>query len=186
MPLVELSPAGILAADVGLWGVAHAFSSYLAHRLPLSRLDHDGWLLRLRPVEHGGRVYERVGIRRWKDRLPEAGALFAGGMGKRALPGPGDGGVERFAQETRRGELAHWLSLLGLPVFALWNPPAGVALMALYGLAANLPFIAVQRFNRGRAQRVMAARSARPERSSGSRRDRRDGEALRTRGSSMP
>ena len=94
--------------------------------------------------------------------------------------------MERFARETRRGELAHWWSLLPLPLFALWNPPGGVALMALYGATVNLPFVAVQRFNRGRVQRVIAARSARAERSSGSRVDRRAGEALRTSGSSMP
>jgi glycosyl-4,4'-diaponeurosporenoate acyltransferase len=186
VPRVVLAPAGILLADVGLWAVAHVGSSYAAHRLPRSRLARDGPLLRLRPFEDGGRLYERLAVRRWKDRLPEAGALFAGGMSKRALPESDEGGVARFVEETRRGELAHWWSLLGLPFFALWNPPAGVALMGLYGVAVNLPFIVVQRFNRGRAQRVMAARPARVERSSGSRRSRRDGGALRTSGRSMP
>ena len=185
MPPLALAPAGILVADAGLWALAHVGGSYAAHRLPRSRLDHDGPLLRLRPFEEGGRLYERFGIRRWKDRLPEAGALF-GGISKRALPAPVDGGIERFARETRRGELAHWWSLLPLPLFALWNPPAGLALMASYGVAVNLPFIVVQRFNRGRAQRVIAARSARAERSSRSRDDRRAGAALRTSGRSMP
>ena len=187
MPVVDLAPVGILLANVGLWTVAHASSAYAAHKLPLSRLDRDGWWLRLRPRERSGWAYERVlHIRRWKDRLPEAGALFAGGMSKRTLPGPGDGGVERFLQETRRGELAHWMSLVPLPAFAIWNPPAGVALMALYGLAVNLPFIAVQRYNRGRAQRVTALRSARSDRSRRSRRARRAAGASRTSGSSMP
>ena len=184
MPPVELPPAGILLANIGMWAVAHAASGYAVHTLPLERLGHDGWLLRLRRAEEGGRVYERVlRIRRWKDRLPEAGDLFAGGLSKRSLPGADDGGVERFVRETRRAELGHWLSLLALPAFPLWNPPVGVALMALYGVAVNLPFIVVQRYNRGRAQGVLAARA---DRSSGSRRHGRPDGASRTRGSSMP
>ena len=51
---------------------------------PLARLQHDGWLLRPAAVEHGGRCLRApLRIRRWKDHLPEAGALFAGGVSKR-------------------------------------------------------------------------------------------------------
>ena len=49
-----------------------------------------------------------------------------------------------------------WLAIACTPVFVLWNPPAGVALMAVYELAANLPCIAIQRYNRPRAQRALA------------------------------
>jgi glycosyl-4,4'-diaponeurosporenoate acyltransferase len=66
--------------------------------------------------------------------------------------------LERFAAETRRAEIAHWLALAGTPAFALWNPPIGVVLMAVYGIAANVPCIAIQRYNRTRAQRAVARR----------------------------
>ncbi|HEX2574723.1 MAG TPA: hypothetical protein VHK88_00150 [Aquihabitans sp.] len=158
MPVVELSNLAILAANVALWAVAHAGSGYVAHRLPLDRLQRDGPLLRLRAVERGGRLYERLGIRRWKDRLPEAGALFRDGLSKRSLPGGRAEGLERFAAETRRAERGHWLSLTCLPLFVLWNPPVGVALMVAYGVLVNLPFIAIQRYNRARVQRVLARR----------------------------
>ena len=35
-------------------------------------------------------------------------------------------------------------------VFALWNPPLAAALLITYGVAVNLPFIAIQRYNRFR------------------------------------
>ena len=107
---------------------------------------------------------ERLGVRRWKDHLPEAGALFPGGVSKRQLPPGEDGGVGRFVVETRRAELGHWASLACLPLFPLWNPPIGVAVVVAYGLAANLPCIVVQRYNRGRGQRLLAARRARTSR----------------------
>ena len=109
-----------------------------------------------RPVERGGRLYERLRIRRWKDRLPEAGALFAGGVSKRRLAAD----LERFAAETRRAEYGHWLAMACAPVFALWNPLMGVVLMATYSVVVNAPFIAIQRYNRQRAQRVLTRRSA--------------------------
>ena len=56
--------------------------------------------------------------------------------------------------ETRRAELGHWLALAGGPVFALWNPVSGLVLMLAYGVVTNVPFIAVQRYNRQRAQRI--------------------------------
>jgi glycosyl-4,4'-diaponeurosporenoate acyltransferase len=163
--VLQLPALGILAANALVWGIAQSASGLAVHRLPTSRLQRDGRLLRLAAVEDGGRLYDRVlGVRRWKDHLPEAGDLFRGGVSKRRLPPGDDGGVERFAVETRRAELGHWLSLTCLPLFPLWNPPIGVALMVAYGVAVNLPCIVVQRYNRGRCQRLLAARAARASR----------------------
>ncbi|MEQ1787645.1 MAG: glycosyl-4,4'-diaponeurosporenoate acyltransferase, partial [Acidimicrobiales bacterium] len=67
--------------------------------------------------------------------------------------------LDRFVAETRRAEYGHWLALACGPAFALWNPPSGLVLMTAYGVLANAPFIAVQRYNRQRAQRILARRS---------------------------
>ena len=127
---------------------------------PRRRLG-DAWLYRRRRFE-GERFYRRVlRVPRWKDRVPEAGALFAGGVSKRPLPADELGGLDRFVVETRRAELGHWLAAAAGPLFVLWNPwPAAVVLVA-YGLAANLPCVAIQRYNRLRAERVLSRRAAR-------------------------
>ena len=151
--VVTLAPGAVLVANVAGAAVIHAATGYAVHRLPAERLAGDGWLWRCRGWERDGRWYEHLGIRRWKRRVPEAGALFAGGVSKRSV---GRAGLTRFVIETRRAELGHWLAIACIPVFALWNPPAGVALMAVYELAANLPCIAIQRYNRPRAQRALA------------------------------
>jgi glycosyl-4,4'-diaponeurosporenoate acyltransferase len=162
VPIVSVPPLVALGANVALWASAQVLAGYAAHRLPLSKLERDGWLLRIRPFEDRGRWYERtLRIGRWKDRLPEAGAFFDGGMTKRAIPARRAGGVERFAAETRRAELAHWASFACLPFCVAWNDVLGVALMVVYGLAINLPLIAIQRYNRARTDHILTARTRR-------------------------
>jgi glycosyl-4,4'-diaponeurosporenoate acyltransferase len=155
LELVMSQPVTV-AVDVAAWGLFHTATGYAAHRLGDERLGREGWLLRLRPFEADGRWYRRrLRIHRWKDRLPEAGALFAGGVSKRALPAYDVAGLELFARETRRAELAHWWAMACGPVFVLFNPPLAASLLVLYGVVVNLPFILIQRYNRFRTQPLL-------------------------------
>jgi glycosyl-4,4'-diaponeurosporenoate acyltransferase len=149
-----------VGVDVLAWGVIHAATGYAAHRLDGSRLSRDGWLLRPRRFEAAGRWYRhRLRIHRWKDSLPEAGALFRGGVSKRQLPAHDVAGLRVFARETRRAELAHWWAMCGGLLFVLWNPPLASGLLVGYGVVANLPFIVIQRYNRFRIQALLERRS---------------------------
>lgn len=159
VPPISLSPVTGVVVNVVAWAVCHSATGYAVHRLPLSRLRRDTWILRHRPFERHGRWYERLRIRRWKDALPEAGALFAGGTSKRSLPARDRDGLERFAAETRRAEWGHWSAMACGPLFALWNRPAIAAVMVAYGVLVNAPFIAIQRYNRWRVGRVLARSS---------------------------
>lgn len=155
MAIIHLSTPQIVVANVVAWGVLHAGAGYAVHRVPSARLQRDGWLLRARAVEREGRLYERLRIRHWKDELPEAGALFSGGVSKRHLATRDRAALERFMVETRRAEWGHWLAMAGGPISALWNPPIGTVLMIGYGVVVNAPFIAVQRYNRPRVARML-------------------------------
>lgn len=151
-----------IVVDVLAWGVFHAATGYAAHRLGDDRLARDGWGLRPRRFEAGGRWYRRrLLIHRWKDRVPEAGALFDGGISKRELPALDAQGLEVFVRETRRAELAHWWALWCSPLFVLWNPPLAAGLLVSYGVLVNLPFIAIQRYNRFRTQALLLRLSRR-------------------------
>lgn len=157
MPLVHLPRWAAAFANVVAAVAVHTGAGYLAHRWPLGRLQRDGPVLRLRPWERGGRWYERVvRIKRWKDRLPEAGALFAGGTSKRTLGQPDVDGLLRFAAETRRAERSHWLAMIVGPLAMIWNPPAGMVAMWCYAVLVNLPFVAIQRYNRARVERALS------------------------------
>ena len=151
----------IVLIDAGVWASWSALCGYVAYRIPAARLSRDGRLFRIRGIEAGGGFYERwLRIKRWKDRLPEAGNLFRGGLSKRRLPHHDREGLERFAVETRRAELTHSAILAATPWFFLWNPWwLGVA-MAGYGIAANVPCLAVQRYNRARLLHMILRPSA--------------------------
>ncbi|MFC7489863.1 MULTISPECIES: hypothetical protein [unclassified Knoellia] len=152
----------IVVIDVVAWGAFHATTGYLAHRLGPQRLARDGWVLRARDFEDAGWYRRRLRIHLWKDRLPEAGDLFAGGVSKRELGTLDDAGLEAFVRETRRAELGHWWAMACSPFFILWNPPLASVLLVAYGVLVNLPFILIQRYNRLRIDALLIRRRRRP------------------------
>jgi glycosyl-4,4'-diaponeurosporenoate acyltransferase len=148
---------GLVLVDSLVWLLWSALVGFGLSKVPPGALVADRWVTRLRPIERDGRAYERLRIRRWKDLLPEAGSAF-GGQSKRHLLGSARPDLERFAAETRRAELVHWSILAATPLFGLWNPAPLFAGMVAYGVFANVPCIAIQRYNRARIQRVVARR----------------------------
>jgi glycosyl-4,4'-diaponeurosporenoate acyltransferase len=160
--LIVLPNLVTLLIDIVAWGLIHAGTGYAVHRMRITTLAHEHWWSRPRAFERDGRWYrERLRIKQWKDRLPEAGAMFRGGISKRTIPNADNGGLECFVVETRRAELGHGLAAAGGVPFVLWNPPIAALLLVAYGLAVNLPFIAIQRYNRLRATRIMRLRASR-------------------------
>jgi glycosyl-4,4'-diaponeurosporenoate acyltransferase len=149
----------VVAIDAAAWAAWSVLVGLIASRQPVERFSRDGWLTRPRQIEQDGRVYAALGIRAWKDRVPEAGALF-GGRSKRRLGATAAKDLEAFAIETRRAELVHWGILIALPVFALWNPAPLMLAMTAYAVVANVPCIAIQRYNRFRIGRVARRRDA--------------------------
>jgi glycosyl-4,4'-diaponeurosporenoate acyltransferase len=58
---------------------------------------------------------------------------------------------------VRRGEVAHWWSVLAAPVLAFAWPAAVVVPMLVVALAVNVPCIVALRFNRSRIACLLAA-----------------------------
>jgi len=153
--LIELPIGWIVVLNVAGWPVIQFGLAWLFTRMPVAWFNPGvghAW-------EQGGRFYEHwFGIRRWKDRLPDAARWFGGGFAKGRLSGTKADYLSRFIRETWRGELCHWFALGCTPVYFLWNPWWADLVMVAYALAANLPCILAQRYNRSRFQRVLARR----------------------------
>lgn len=145
-----------MALDVVAWiALGVIVGGYQARRTP-AQLMRLGPFTAMSPREYGGGWYRRtLRIDAWKDRLPDAGTWF-GGLSKRQLPSPNDGGWRRFAAECLRAERTHLAMIAALPLFALWNPLGIFLGNVLFAIAANLPCLIVARFNRARIMKLIA------------------------------
>jgi glycosyl-4,4'-diaponeurosporenoate acyltransferase len=153
----------IWTANLVGWPVIHLSMGFFALRLPPHLFAHDTWLTTPRRWERDGRLYRDVlSIQKWKSMLPD-GAPWLGGFAKKKLHQRDPSYLAQFLSETRRSELAHWCMLSCLPVFFLWNPPWACCVMTAYALAANLPCILAQRYNRIVLERVLRTRCRTPE-----------------------
>lgn len=145
----------VWAANVLGWPILHIVIGFTALRVPTPIFACDTWLTAPRPWEQNGHVYrDRLAIRKWKILLPD-GAPWLGGFAKKKLRERNSTYLEQFLIETRRAEIAHWCMLACLPIFFIWNPPWARWVMAVYALAANVPCILVQRYNRLTLNRIV-------------------------------
>jgi len=150
--LIELPTPWIIVLNVVGWLVIQLALAWAFTRMTVA------WFNPGPPFdwERDGRFYERaVAIKRWKDRLPDAARWFGGGFAKGELTGKGVDYWQRFIRETWRGESCHWWAMACAPVFFLWNPWWGDAIIVAYAIAANLPCILAQRYNRARLIRLL-------------------------------
>lgn len=140
-----------------LWPLFHIGTAMLCFYMPDSAFAQDNRLYKTRKWEQGGALYERVfGIKKWKRHLPDGGAWFKGGYSKKHIKNFGARNLDTFLLESRRAELTHWLAILPFWVFGLFAPWYIVPVMLVYALAANLPCILTQRYNRPRVQKLRA------------------------------
>lgn len=155
--MIQLSPGLTLALNILVWPLWQLSVSYLFLRLPHRAIPTTWRILSPCAAEKSLYFYERVlRIRQWKSRLPDGAIFFRGAFSKKSLAERHQSYLEKFLFETYRGEMAHWVSFFGFPLFALWNPPWAVGVMLAYAVLANLPCIWAQRYNRFKIQRILS------------------------------
>lgn len=154
--LVELPILWTVLLNVLAWLVIQLGLAWAMTQMSANRFNARSSWARLWNGESSRRGYEKfLVIKLWKDWLPDGSSWFKSGFAKASLRAHTPDFLEIFLRETWRGELTHWLALLALPLFAIWNPGWGVAVNAAYAVAANVPCILVQRYNRSRFLRVL-------------------------------
>ena len=100
--------------------------------------------------EKNGKIYEKMGIRKWKDRVPDK-SRWGGHEYAKTIRGQNDAeNATRLLQETCVAELIHWVLMLATPlVFVFAHGPMAVLVVLLYGFS-HIPCIIIQRYNRPR------------------------------------
>ena len=156
-PLGQLPASVVVAGNVAFWPAWTFVVGWIAQRTPDAQYLRENVVTRPHSIERDGDWYRVTWqIHRWKDRLPEAGALY-GGFTKRTVSAGDVATMEQFVIETRRAELAHWGMAAGVLVTTLWNPWWAAGINAGVAASSNIPCIAVQRYNRLRLGRAVDA-----------------------------
>ena len=105
------------------------------------------------------RKYFKVHL--WKKLLPDGAAITKGGFRKKCLASPNSAYLSNFITESKRAEVVHWAAMFPFWVFGFWSPPIVIPFMLLYALAANMPCIIAQRYNRPRLEICLSLARAR-------------------------
>ncbi|MBR3894236.1 MAG: hypothetical protein IKJ35_03710 [Clostridia bacterium] len=123
-------------------------SHFIGEALPRRWFHYDKFPYRVWKWERGGKIYDALRIRAWKDRVPDMSRIMKDMVPKRVGKTPRAADVWRLVQETCVAEIVHVALCLCAPVIWLfWGNWIGILLGGIF-VICNLPFIMIQRYNR--------------------------------------
>lgn len=100
-------------------------------------------------------LYEKIKIKKWKDKLPDGGDWVRGGVKKNSLNIRKRIELEKFVLETKKAELSHSLQIIITLMFLSYIEPLTGIILFFYSLIINAPFIFIQRYNRERVNKFV-------------------------------
>ncbi|MBE6678460.1 MAG: glycosyl-4,4'-diaponeurosporenoate acyltransferase [Ruminococcaceae bacterium] len=131
-------------------------SQFIGMSLPRDVFTGKGFWFRCRTWEKGGKIYEKLGVRHWKDSVPDMSKLFKKSMVAKQIKNGID--YERavlMLKETCVAELIHiLLALFAFPCLFIWRGAGGAVVWFIYALG-NTVFVIIQRYNRPRYEALI-------------------------------
>lgn len=125
------------------------------------RIIPKGWLkpekgwFRSFSFERNGAIYEKLGIRKWQNKVLDMSRILPRWMPAKNLSGKYKERLPVMIQETCVAEIIHiTVSIVGLRCLWIWPGVGGITVTALHIVLLNLPFILIQRYNRPRLIRL--------------------------------
>ena len=110
--------------------VLGSVSFFIGRLLPPNMFNSDR-LFRIFGFEKNGKIYEKIGIRRWKDRLPDMSRIFPSLMPSKN--GIGDVSYDIMIRETRVAEFIHmFIAVFGFPCVLIAPGAVGVVIWILW------------------------------------------------------
>ncbi len=127
----------------------------LGRMIPKRWIHYDRFPFAAYAWENEGKIYNRIGIRHWMNKVPDMSRIMKKYMKRKELPkGFGGEDVRYLLDETCIAEIVHsLLCVVGLRCMDYWPGTGGVTFAVLY-TAGNLLFVCIQRHNRPRLVRV--------------------------------
>lgn len=126
-------------------------SHFVGQALPRAWFSAERFPYRAAEWENGGKVYEKLGIKRWKDFLPDMSRIMPDMVEKKMTKQNREQGMGVLIAETCVAECVHfWLIILSLGIFVFWRGGWAVVFWLVYNILGNVPFMIIQRYNRPR------------------------------------
>lgn len=123
-------------------------SHFAGQALPRKNFDYNKFPFAAYGWEKGGKIYEKIGVRKWKHRLPDMSRIMPDMMTKTVNRSMDSATVDMLIRETCVAEVVHKaLCLLSAGIYFIWEHRKGALLSAMY-IILNIPFIIIQRYNR--------------------------------------
>lgn len=146
---MELLRCAVYLALIGLIGF------FAGRIIPAGWIDPERGWFRSFAFEKNGTVYEKLGIRRWQNRVLDMSRILPFLMPAKNLSGNYEERLPVMIRETCVAELVHIaLSAAGLRCLWMWPGIGGMTVAAIHIGLLNLPFILIQRYNRPRLIRL--------------------------------
>ena len=148
-------------------GIAGVVTLFLGIPVPRHIFDAERFPFRMYAFEKDGAIYRRVLVHKWKDIVPDASKVISKMTKKRISKSVDAASIQRLIEETCVAEIVHWILIVLTPVYSIGiDVKYGVLLSVLYALG-NLVFIVIQRYNRPRFMKILAAMKMREMRKKG-------------------
>ncbi|MBR1955551.1 MAG: hypothetical protein IKA29_06500 [Clostridia bacterium] len=109
--------------------------------------------------ESDGQVYRKIGIHKWKTKLPDASVIInkivPGFMPKKRLDSTGKEKIQTLVKESCVAEFNHFLGAVsGIVCVRIWKKYGFIITIA--NAIWHVPFILIQRYNRPRLLKTLA------------------------------
>lgn len=116
--------------------------------LPRNMFFPDRFPLRSFFWELDGKIYEKLYIRKWKNKVPDMSKICKHMVPKSFDIAADSMCLKRLLYETCVAEFIHWLLIvLGFYCTVIWKGDGGMVVSVLW-MIGNMPFIIIQRYNR--------------------------------------
>ena len=135
---------------IGLTGL---ISFYVGAMLPRKWFHDNKFPFRSYKWEKGGKVYDKLNIRKWKGEILDMSKIMTIILPKKLPISATSGDVQSLIAETCVAEAVHWiLCVVSAGNYWIWKKSAEGIVITVLCIIGNMPFILVQRYNRPHLQ----------------------------------
>ncbi len=137
-----------LLMSIAYVAVIGILAHYIGESLPRRLFGEYKFPFRTYKWERDGKIYNRLKIKKWKNRLPDMSRVMRDMLPKKVTYDATSTDIDALIKETCVAECVHyWLCLFAVGIYLIWKNYVGV-ILALVFVACNIPFMMIQRYNR--------------------------------------